>query len=200
MRKIITPGLNKLAICAGLFLMTASSAALAQESQQLPLENPAAAGELGWKLVNTAIFAALIAWYVAKNGGRFFNARSTDIQKAIKDATGLKIEADFRYSEIDKKMASLSAEVARMHEQGSIEMDREHERMRRQTEEEITRIRHNAANEVEALRQEASDHLQFDTARRALEAAEQRLGRQFAQGEPDDLLADFVHLVERGKN
>lgn len=181
---------------ATVFLFVVNIQARAQESQEAGGHD-----DLGtWKLINTAIFAALLIWFLAKYAPRFFNARSGDIQKAIKDATGLQIEADFRYSEIDRKMATLSDEVERLRAQGSAEMEREHERIRQQTAHELERIRQNAVTEIEALRQEAADRVQLHTAQLALALAEKRLRDRFAQGEPAGLMDDFVRLVERGKN
>jgi F-type H+-transporting ATPase subunit b len=190
-------GLARLALCAGLFLVAATVQAIAQESQA---KETAELDRVGpWKLINTGIFAALLGWFLAKKGPQFFNARSADIQKAIKDATGLKIEADFRYSDIDKKMASLGAEVERIRQRAKLEMEREHEHVRQQTESELARIRQNAANEIDALRQEASNRVQLHTAQIALGLAERRLQDRFAQGEPESFLGDFVRLVNSGK-
>ncbi len=178
--------------------MAANVRALAQESQA---QETAELDRVGpWKLINTGIFVALVAWFLAKKGPQFFNARSADIQKAIKDATGLKIEADFRYSDIDKKMASLGAEVDKIREQAKLEMEREHDRVRQQTEVELEHMRKNASNEIEALRIEASDRVQLHTAQIALGLAERRLQDRFSQGEPDNLVGDFIRLVDRGKN
>ncbi|MBV8865598.1 MAG: ATP synthase F0 subunit B [Acidobacteriaceae bacterium] len=186
------------ALYAGLFLVAANVHAIAQESQA---QETAELDRIGpWKLINTGIFVALLAWFLSKKGPQFFNARSADIQKAIKDATGLKIEADFRYSDIDKKMASLGAEVDKIREQARLEMEREHNRVRQQTEIELARIYKNASNEIEALRQEASDRVKLHTAQIALGLAERRLQDRFAAGEPDHFLGDFIHLVDRGKN
>ena len=191
-------GFLSLALYAGLFLVAANVHAIAQESQA---QETAELDRIGpWKLINTGIFVAVLAWFLAKKGPQFFNARSADIQKAIKDATGLKIEADFRYSDIDKKMASLGAEVDRIREQAKLEMEREHDRVRQQTETELARIHQNASNEIEALRQEASDRVKLHTAQIALGLAERRLQDRFTAGEPGHFLGDFIHLVDRGKN
>jgi len=152
------------------------------------------------KIVNTAIFFALIGWFLWKYAPRFFNARSADIQKAIQDATGLKLEADYRYSEVDRKMATLGEEVKHMREQARKEWERERERLRQEADEDIRHIRNNVANELEAFRLEGVQHLRRHTARLALESAERRLRHRFAQGEPDALMQNFIHLVERGKN
>jgi F-type H+-transporting ATPase subunit b len=202
MRNLRRSALRRAAVQASLLLglvLVAGFPAFSQESQHSEEQSMPEVG-MQWKLINTAIFAALVAWFLAKKGPSFFNARSSDIQKAIKDATGLKIEADFRYSEADKRMAGLADEVARLREQGKAEMDREHQRVKQQTSHEIARIHQNAANEIEALRKEASDRVQLHTAQKALQDAEERLRSRFAQGDSDGLLADFVHLIERGKN
>lgn len=153
-----------------------------------------------WKIANTAIFAILVGWFLWKYAPRFFNARSADIQKAIKDATGLKLEADYRYSEVDRKMASLGEEVNRLREQARREWEREHERLRQEADVEIEHIHHNVTNEIEAFRLEGVQRLRQHTARLSLELAERRLRHRFAEGEPADMLQNFIHLVERGKN
>ena len=153
-----------------------------------------------WKLANTAIFAAGLGWALWKFAPGFFNARSADIQKAIKDATGLKIDADFRYSEIDKKMANLPAEKARLEREAAAEMEREHAKIQRETEAELEHIRRNVQAEVDGLRQEGAQRIQRHTAQLALQLAERRLQQQFSGGEPQNLLQDFIQLVERGEN
>jgi F-type H+-transporting ATPase subunit b len=188
----------RLALCAGLLFVALP--AHSQQNQQEAQET-AELDRLGpWKLINTALFAALLGWFIAKKAPAFFQARSADIQKAIQDATGLKLEADYRYSEADRKMANLAAEVQKIRDQGRAEMEREHARIQRETQTEIERIRHNADNEVEALRKEAAQRVEYHTAQRAIERAERRLSDRFAQGEPSGLIDDFIRLVERGKN
>ncbi len=112
----------------------------------------------------------------------------------------MKIEADFRYSDIDKKMASLGAEVEKIRQQAKLEMEREHDRVRQQTAFELAHIHKNATNEIDALRQEASDRVQLHTAKIALGLAERRLQDRLAQGEPQSFLGDFIRLVDSGKN
>ncbi len=49
----------------------------------------AAMDRLGkWKIINFCIFAGGLGYFLARFAPRFFNARSSDIQKAIQDATG----------------------------------------------------------------------------------------------------------------
>ncbi len=172
----------------------------AQDDQVPSQDEVAAMDRVGrWKLINTAIFAVLLGWGIAKTAPRFFNARSADIQKAIKDATGLKLDADLRYSEMDRKMATLGDEVKRLREQGDREMDREHRRIRDEGEAERERLRRNIAAEIEGFRAEKRLELRRRTAHQAIELAEQQLRAR--GGEQDaGLLQDFIHLVERDAN
>ena len=112
-----------------------------------------------WKLINTGLFAIAFGYLLWKSAPRFFNARSADIQRAIKDATGLKMNADLRYSEADRKMATLPDEVKRLRAQAAAEMEREHARIQHDTEQEIQHIRRNIQFESDALRSESRDQI-----------------------------------------
>ncbi len=152
-------------------------------------------------LVNTILFAAGFGYLIWKLSPAFFNARSADIQKAIKEATGLKIEADFRYSAIDRKMATLADEVKRLRAEAELEMGREHGRIRHDTELEIARIQGHVDSESEALRNEGTQQIRGRTAQLAFALAERRLRDQlgFLTGS-GGFVNDFIHLVEKGKN
>ncbi len=178
-------------------LALTTAQAMAQETPQ----ETAALDRIGmWKVLNAAVFAALLGWFIAKKAPAFFNARSADIQKAIQDATGLKLNADLRYSEIDRKMATLGEEVKRIREQSRVEFEREHQRLREQTASEIARMQQNAKNEIEALRSDAAKRVRAHTADLAIGLAERRLHDQLAQGGPQNPVDDFIHLIEREKN
>ena len=179
-------------------LSLGAAGVLAQESRTPePTEQGHAAQ---WKLVNFALFAIGLGYLVAKTAPAFFNARSADIQKAIKDAMGLKIEADFRYSEMDRKMATLADEVKRIRDEAAHHMEREHMRVRQETEDGIRRIQQHVVAEIEAFRSEGIRAVRQGAAESALTLAEQRLRERLARSEPEELVHDFVQLVERGKN
>ena len=182
---------------AAFLLFAGASHAFAQET---PQETAALDAVTRWKIINSLIFAALLGWALWKFAPAFFNARSADIQKAIEDATGLKLEADFRYSEIDRKMATLGEEVKRLREQAKLELDREHDRFRADTQAEIEHIQRNVAAEMDAFRQEAILQIRQRATQLAIELAERRLEERFQSGEPEDMLQEFIHLVEQGKN
>lgn len=154
--------------------------------------------DLKWHLINTGIFFAIAGYGIAKLAPSFFNARSEDIQRAIKEATGLKMEADFRSSEIDRKMATLPDAVAKMREDARREMEREHQRRLAETAAEVRTIEANVLSDVEGMRAEGRGQIRRRATRAALSLAERRL-REEAAGRTDSLVGDFIGLVERGK-
>jgi F-type H+-transporting ATPase subunit b len=185
-------------LCA-FFYLAAGVAAFAQEHSQQP--SASGQGSSGpWEITNFLLFALGLGWLVARKGPRFFSARSADIQKAIKDATGLKMDAELRYSEIDKKIASLAETVKRFRDQGAVEMERVHQQMLRETDQQIERIRESTLVETEALKAEGRRRVKRYMADVTLSIAEQRLREHLAQAESDNLLHDFVNLVDGRKN
>lgn len=182
-------------VAAIALLISGSRVSAAETASQKVASEDEESSIMRWKLINSGIFALLLGFVAVKYGPRFFSARSLDIQKAIKDATGLKIEADFRYSTIDKKMANLSSEVERMKAEAAAEMEREHQRVLHETKEEIEYIGHHADAEVDSLRSEGSLLVRRHTIELALGLAEHRLQAHYAQdGEPNNV-GEFVALV-----
>ncbi len=184
--------------CAALLLLVGASAVHAQEGQQRGAaeEN----SEMRWHIINTAIFAAGLGFAIWKLAPAFFNARSVDIQRAIKEATGLKMQADLRYSEIDRKMATLPDEVKRMREQARLEMEREYARRQEETAAELEHINKSVTAEIEALRAEAAYQIRQRTAQLALRLAERQLRDTAASSSSnDESFQELIHLVERGR-
>ncbi len=194
MRKLL------LTVLLGTVILVIVPPVRAQARHEGPSKREAAQDEkeFKWRLINTAIFAVLLGWGIAKTAPKFFNARSSDIQKAIQDATGLKIEADFRYSEIDRKMATLGEEVKRIRTEAAADLEREHQRVREDTEHERQHIQGNVRAEIEALRAEATRRIRMQTAEAALAVSEQQL-RDRGAGQEGEFVQDFVHLVGASK-
>ena len=190
---------STLALFAGLVLLPALSPAQ-EDASRKESETQEVDQLMKWEVINFAIFAIGLGFVLVKKAPAFFNARSADIQKAIKEATGLKMEADLRYSEVDRKMANLAGEVEKIRAEAIAEMQREHERMLQETKQEIEHIQRNVAAETEGLQHEGAYKVRQHTTQLALALAERRLRDRFSGANSDDLLQDFVNLVDRGTN
>lgn len=152
-----------------------------------------------WKILNTVLFFAFLGYLIRKHAPAFFGARSLAIQKAIEEATGLKIEAEFRYSEIDKKMATLPDEIRRLRMKDAAERERDHRRFQRETEGSIAHVWRNAEAEIESYWQQGMRRVKERTAELALQYAEQQIPGRLGPRESEDSVRDLLHLVSKEK-
>lgn len=153
-----------------------------------------------WKILNTALFFAFLGYLIHKHAPAFFGARSLVIQKAIEEATGLKIEAEFRYSEIDKKMATLPDEIRRMRRKDAAERERDHRRFLRETEGSIAHVWRNAEAEIETYWQEGTRRVRQRAAELALQYAEQHIPERLGPRHSEESVRDMLRLVSREKS
>lgn len=149
----------------------------------------------GWKIANTLIFFGFLGYLIYKYAPAFFGARSLVIQKAIEDATGLKIEAEFRYSEIDKKMATLPDELRRLRRKDAAERERDHRRFQKETEGSIAHLRRNAEAEIDSYWQQGMRRVRQRAAELALEYAEREIPERLGPDASEESVRDVLHLV-----
>jgi F0F1-type ATP synthase membrane subunit b/b' len=154
----------------------------------------------GWKLANFAILVVGLGYLIAKSAPAFFNARSDEIQRAIKDATGLKIDAEFRSSEMDRRMATLSAEVQKLRDEAKAEMERESARIDEETRNALARIQEHTTREIEALRYQASLSVRDNAIQFATNLAVAQLRDHPERADQDHLIHAFSRDLLEGSN
>ena len=185
------------ALLFGTFALVLAIPAFAQESKSTRTEanEPESGSALVWKWINFAVLLGGLGYLAAKNAPAFFNARTADIQKAIKDATGLKMEAEFRSSEIDRKMATLEAEIRRMRDASRTEMNHECGRIDHDTSVALDKIHQHTAREIEALQHQARNTLREHAAQLAVTLAAERMREQMTPEDRAHLVDAFVQSV-----
>jgi F0F1-type ATP synthase membrane subunit b/b' len=151
-----------------------------------------------WKWLNFAILAGGLGYLIAKKAPAFFNARSEEIQRAIKEATGLKVEADFRASEIDRRMATLSSEIHKMREEAKAEMERESRRIDEETRLALLRIQEHTTREIESLRIQAAATIREHALRLAADLAISHLRDHPERVNQDEMVHAFAGDVLKG--
>ena len=160
-------------------------------AEQQPLMN--------WRWANFALLALGLGYLIVKNGPAFFNARSETIQKAIQDATGLKVDADFRASEMDRRMATLSTEVDKMRHELAHELENERKRVEAETHSAIVRIHEQSERDAAAVREHANLTVRRDAVRLATDFALTHLRDNPAEINQDILVRDFARSVQAQK-
>jgi F0F1-type ATP synthase membrane subunit b/b' len=151
-----------------------------------------------WKWLNFAILAGGLGYLIAKKAPAFFNARSEEIQRAIKEATGLKMNADFRASEIDRRMATLSSEIHKIREEAKAEMERESRRIDEETRLALLRIQEHTTREIESLRVQAAAAVREHAVRLAADLAISHLRDHPERVNQDDMVRAFAGDVLKG--
>lgn len=182
-----------LCLFAGLFFLAVATPAHAQNAQEYSEMDKVT--PLKW--ANSLIFLIGLGYLIYRYGPAFFNARSADIQKAIEEATGLKLQGEFRRSEADRKMATLPAEIAKIQRQHDEALAREYDRIQQDTKAEAQRIHSVVTSEIAALRKEEARRIRQRTAASAVALAERRLEDRAASDRSNDL-DDFFHAVQTG--
>jgi F0F1-type ATP synthase membrane subunit b/b' len=149
----------------------------------------------GWKWLNFGLLALGLGYLFVKKAPAFFNARTEEIQKAIKDATGLKLDAEFRSSEIDKRMATLAQEVQKLREAARADMDREGGRIDEETRVALQRLHDHTQREIESLQQQTALAMREHAIRLATDLAISDLRDHPEQIRQDDLIRTFADSV-----
>jgi F0F1-type ATP synthase membrane subunit b/b' len=145
-----------------------------------------------WKWINFGLLALGLGYLIAKKSPAFFNARSEEIQKAIKDATGLKLDADFRSSEIDRRMATLAEEVQKLRAAAKKDMEREGARIDNETRIALQRIHEHTLREIDSLQHQAALAVREHAIRLATELAITELREHPEQIKQDELIRSFA--------
>lgn len=126
-----------------------------------------------------------------------FAERTAAIQKDIKEAQALKADAERRAAEVEKKVASLGADIEAFRANSANEMANEGERIRKETAAQIARIEQQAALEIETAAKVARRELRQYSAELALKMAEDRV-RGKLDGSTEAALVDgFVAELGR---
>jgi F0F1-type ATP synthase membrane subunit b/b' len=110
------------------------------------------AGEEGhlelWKWANFLVLAGALGYLIGKNAGPFFDARSASIRQDMEDSLRQRQEAEARAAEVDRRLASLEADIAALRGESQREAQTETDRMARQTAAEIAKIQAHAEQEI----------------------------------------------------
>jgi F0F1-type ATP synthase membrane subunit b/b' len=152
---------------------------------------------LWWKWINFGIMMAGLGYLAAKKGPGFFNARSEDIRKAIEDATGLKVQAEFRASDADRRMGELSGQIAQLREAAKADMEKEAARIEAETAAALSRIQEQTARDIQSMHHQAELAVREHAVRIAFDLALVHLRENPKQINQDELVDAFAGDIKR---
>jgi F-type H+-transporting ATPase subunit b len=152
--------------------------------------------ELELKIANFAILAGLIGYFIGKNAGPFFAARSAGIRKDMDDSLRQSEEAQARAAEVDRRLAHLEADIAAVRAEGDKELKAETERMTRHTAEEIAKIQAHAEREIASAGKAARMELKRYSGELAINLADQKIRARMTPDAQDALVQGFVQNLK----
>jgi F-type H+-transporting ATPase subunit b len=153
-----------------------------------------------WKWANFAILAGIVGYVLAKNGGAFFRSRNEQILKDISDAEKVRQDAEARAAEVDRKLASLDAEIEALRAGSRQQAAAEGERARAAAETQMAKIREHGEQEIEAAGKSARQELKRYAAELAVNMARERIRAGMNSQTDDALVRSFVEGLEHVRN
>jgi F-type H+-transporting ATPase subunit b len=189
------------AVALGLALM--GGAALAQEREggqgkggAEKKESFSEKYEFELKWANFLLLAGLLGYFIGKNAGPFFAARSAGIRKDMEDSLSQRQQAEAKMADVDRRLANLENDIAALRGQSESEAQAESVRMAARTEAEIAKIQAHAEQEIASAGKAARMALKRYSAELAMGLAEQKVRARMTPDTEDALVQGFVHNLK----
>ena len=148
-----------------------------------------------WKWANFAVLAGAAVYFIAKNAGPFFDARSRQIRRDMAESEQIRQEAEARAAEVDRRLANLEAEIAALRSESQKEAEAESRRLEQATASEIAKIQAHAEQEIAAAGKAARTELKRYSAGLALQVAEEKIRARLTPETQDALVRTFAQQL-----
>jgi F-type H+-transporting ATPase subunit b len=144
-------------------------------------------------LVNFAVLAGLIGWFLAKSLPKTFRTRNEAIQKHLVEAQAASQEASARLSGVEARLGKLDEQITEIRSQAEKDAALEEQRIKASVEEEKKHILATAEQEIAAATANARRQIQQYAADLAIDQAAKKL---VVTAETDRLLVqDFARRL-----
>jgi F-type H+-transporting ATPase subunit b len=183
--------MKRLTVLACLWCAASVVPALAQEGQK----QSEAGGQEIWFIVNFVILVAGLGVLIRKSALPFFSARRRKIRTEIIQGEEARQDAEKRAAEVDRRLASLGAEISGLQADSRKELENERERMRQRTAAERARISASAQQEIAAAGKTARAELKRYSAELAIGLAERKIRSRMNAETQDALVGGFVEML-----
>jgi F-type H+-transporting ATPase subunit b len=126
-------------------------------------------------LLNFAVLAVLVGWFLAKNLPKTFRDRNSSIQKDLVDARTATEEASARLSSVEERLSKLDEQIAALRAQADKDSAHDEQRIRASIEEDKQKIVAAAEQEIAAATALAQRQIQQYAAELAIDQAARKL-------------------------
>lgn len=147
--------------------------------------------------LNLLLLLAVIIYFARKPIKAFFGDRRIQIQDELRRAAELKAEAEARYTDWQRRLTDLDAELETIRATAKERAEAERERIVADAEAAAERIRSDAHAAVDQELRRARERLREEASELAIEIAAERLEEQLTDDDRSRLLDEFVQRIER---
>jgi F-type H+-transporting ATPase subunit b len=140
---------------------------------KLGMSAPQAA--MTFDILNFAVLALLVGWFLIRTLPKTFRSRNTSIQKDLVDARTATEEASARLGSVEARLGKLDEQIATMRAQAEKDSALDEQRIKASVEEEKQKILADAEQEIAAATLHAHRQLQQYAAELAIEQAGRKL-------------------------
>jgi F-type H+-transporting ATPase subunit b len=128
-----------------------------------------------FKLLNFAVLAILVGWFLAKSLPKTFRDRNSAIQKDLVDARTATEQASARLSSVEERLSKLDEQIAALRAQADKDSVNDEQRIRASVEEDKKKIVAAAEQEIAAATALAQRQIQQYAAELAIDQAARKL-------------------------
>ena len=161
-------------------------------------EGKAEKHELLFKIINSALLVAGLAFVLRKPLAEFFTQRSASIRKSLEEGRKAIEASQTQLNAIEEKLARLEEEIRALKSSAAQEMAAERERLRQATAEEAEKILEFARAQLVTATRAAKLELKAYAAQEALKLAEDLIRERLDPASQKQLVSRFVDdLAER---
>jgi F-type H+-transporting ATPase subunit b len=155
-----------------------------------------------FSVVNFAVLALAVLWFLFKSLPKVFRNRNTALEKHLVEARAASAEASSRLGSVEARLSKLDEQIASMRAQAEKDAQLEEQRMKASVEEEKQKILGAAEQEISAATSQARRQIQQYAADLAIDQAAKKL---VVSAETDRILVqEFARRlgadVEGGRN
>jgi F-type H+-transporting ATPase subunit b len=183
-------------VALGLAFTPRPAQAQEHEAGQKKEEGFADKHELALKWANFLLLAGLLGYFIGKNAGPFFAARSAGIRKDMDESLRQREQAEAKAADVDRRLANLEEDIAALRGHSETEGQAETERMAQHTAAEIAKIQAHAEREIASAGKAARMALKRYSAELAMGLAEQKVRARMTPDTEDALVQGFVRNLK----
>jgi F-type H+-transporting ATPase subunit b len=154
------------------------------------------AADLAWRVFNLALLGAVLVLYGRRPIQAFFRDRRDRIQSEVETAARLRQEAEERHARLQRQLAELDSELARIRTTARERAEAERDRIVADARAAAQRVRDDARVAIDQELRRAREELRREAAELSVELAGELLRGEVGAADRERLLDGFIGDVE----